>query len=623
VPAAPIAIAVSVSIGPAILAASMIKLPCKVLRGPWMFLFLVLVSPHPVPARAQGPTHIAVVGDGAAAVREGQTAPWPQRFHPFKQIDRPVVSNLAVPGLSPAEAAVILAQHDATEIVDVVVAHFGVDTARAAEVDGPAIFAGQLRELIASVRSRSEQTSIVLVTPTPLSGAQSNEDYAKAVRDLAMQLHLPLVDLQSTFARRNRFAGHSAGDWLTGDYPNEAGQIVIQHLVARAIAWGENFVPGAVHTARPERATAETWQGRPDYSIPVLDISGQTARQVIVDREPGQYLGHPTTVLLEDGRTLIVVYPKGHGRGAIVMKRSTDGGATFGQRLPTPASWASSLEVPTIHRVVDATGIKRLLLFSGLYPIRMSVSEDDGLHWSELAPIGDFGGIVAMGTVIGTKTPGRYLAFFHDDGRFLAAEPRPSAVPQWTQFHVYQIESRDAGLSWGLPRAITDSAWHHCEPGSIRSPDGETLALLLRENSRWGNSHVIFSTDEGATWSAPRPLPAALTGDRHTARFAPDGRLFITFRDRTLVSPTEGDWVAWVGTWQDLLSGAEGQYRVRLMDNLRGSDCAYPGLELLPDGTFVTTTYGHWTAGEEPYIVSLRLRLEELDALAKEPSERR
>ena len=29
---------------------------------------------------------------------------------------------------------------------------------------------------------------------------------------------------------------------------------------------------------------------------------------------------------------------------------------------------------------------------------------------------------------------------------------------------------------------------------------------------------------------------------------------------------------------------------------------------------FVTTTYGHWTKGEEPYIVSVRFKLSELDA---------
>ena len=45
--------------------------------------------------------------------------------------------------------------------------------------------------------------------------------------------------------------------------------------------------------------------------------------------EAGQYLGHPTTVLLEDGKTILCVYPKGHGRGAIVYKRSIDGGLTF------------------------------------------------------------------------------------------------------------------------------------------------------------------------------------------------------------------------------------------------------------------------------------------------------
>ena len=33
----------------------------------------------------------------------------------------------------------------------------------------------------------------------------------------------------------------------------------------------------------------------------------------------------------------------------------------------------------------------------------------------------------------------------------------------------------------------------------------------------------------------------------------------------------------------------------------------------LPDGTLVTTTYGHWTADEAPWIACVRLRLDELD----------
>lgn len=352
------------------------------------------------------------------------------------------------------------------------------------------------------------------------------------------------------------------------------------------------------------------------YSIPVVDLSQDRQRQVVVDREAGQYLGHPTTVLLEDGTTMLCVYPKGHGRGAIVLKRSEDGGRTWSERLPVPPNWATSQEVPTLHRVVDATGKKRLILWSGLYPARLAVSENDGLEWTPLQPVGAWGGIVVMGFVEPLRDrPGHYLAMFHDDGRFIAPQADLTKPRRMT---LYQTFSTDGGLTWGVPEAIfTSSDVHLCEPGCVRSPDGRQMAVLLRENARKRNSHVIFSDDEGKTWSEPRELPGALTGDRHTGKYAPDGRLFISFRDTTLESPTRGDWVAWVGSYADIVAGREGQYRVRLMDNTKGSDCAYPGVEVLPDGTIVTTTYGHWDDGESPYVVSVRLKLEELDELAK------
>ncbi len=348
-----------------------------------------------------------------------------------------------------------------------------------------------------------------------------------------------------------------------------------------------------------------------DYSIPLIDLAGETHRQIVVDKEPGQYLGHPTTVLLEDNKTIITVYPKGHGRGAVVMKKSTDGGLTWSERLPVPDNWATSQEVPTLYRVIDSQGKKRLIMFSGLYPIRMAVSEDDGRIWTPLQPIGDFGGIVAMASLVRLKN-GDYMALFHDDGRFL------HGAGKRTKFQVFKTISKDGGLTWGRPEVITEHPEAHlCEPGAIRSPNGKQIALLLRENSRKYNSFVVFSNDEGHTWTKPVELPGALTGDRHTGRYAPDGRLFITFRDTTHQSPTKGDWVGWVGTYEDIVNEREGQYRVRLMDNHKAADCAYPGLELLPDGTFVTTTYGHWVEGESPFIVSVRFKLEEIDAKAR------
>ncbi|WP_425398987.1 sialidase family protein [Aeoliella sp.] len=355
-------------------------------------------------------------------------------------------------------------------------------------------------------------------------------------------------------------------------------------------------------------------------SIPLLDLAKQEHRQVVVDREPGQYLGHPTTVLLEDGKTMLVVYPKGHGRGAIVMKRSNDGGKTWSDRLPVPESWATSKETPTIHRVTDAQGQKRLILWSGLQPARLAVSEDDGESWSELQPVGSWGGIVVMGFVEQLSTPGHYLAMFHDDGRFFGSQPDRDNEGAMTLFKTL---SKNGGLTWSDPEEIwSDTEIHLCEPGCIRSPDGKQLAVLLRENRRRKNSCIIFSNDEGKTWTEPRELPLALTGDRHTGKYGPDGRLLISFRcvspkPLQLIRPFEGDWAAWVGTYDDLVQGTEGQYAVRLADNTKGYDTAYPGVEVLPDGTFVSTTYGHWKEGEEPYILSVRVKLAELDELAR------
>jgi hypothetical protein len=257
-------------------------------------------------------------------------------------------------------------------------------------------------------------------------------------------------------------------------------------------------------------------------------------------------------------------------------------------------------------------------MWSGLYPARLAVSEDDGATWGELEPAGEWGGIVVMSSVFDLRTgDGHYMALFHDDGRFRMAD---GVRKEPVSMALYKTTSQDGGLSWSEPETIHENTeLHLCEPGVVRSPDGRQLAMLLRENARRANSHIMFSYDEGASWSAPRALPDALNGDRHTARYAPDGRLFISFRRKSpdgAPAPFEGDWVAWVGTYRDLFAGTPGQYVVRLKDNHQAADTAYPGVEVLPDGTIVTTTYGHWVSGEEPYILSVRLRLDELDARA-------
>ena len=60
----------------------------------------------------------------------------------------------------------------------------------------------------------------------------------------------------------------------------------------------------------PPPAVEYTRPAPPGYTIPVVDLAAESGRRVVVDREPGQYLGHVSTILLEDGRTILAVYPR-------------------------------------------------------------------------------------------------------------------------------------------------------------------------------------------------------------------------------------------------------------------------------------------------------------------------
>ncbi len=345
--------------------------------------------------------------------------------------------------------------------------------------------------------------------------------------------------------------------------------------------------------------------------IPTMDVSVREDRRTIVDRRDGQYLGHPSTVTLADGKTMLCAYPLGHGQGAIVLRRSVDGGITWSEPLETPANWSKSLETPTLFRLADPTrpGASRLILFSGLFPARIASSDDDGATWTPLAPIGAWGGIVVMSSIV-ERSDGSALAFFHDDGRFLREGGTDTGKST-----VYASESRDGGRTWSEPRAILhDDRAFLCEPGVIRSPDGKRLAMLLRENARLGNSMISFSDDEGTTWSNPREVPATLTGDRHVPVQLPDGRILVSMRDMAKGSATYGDWIAWLGTWEDLESGELGQCRIRFMDNHDGTDCGYAGIEVRGD-TIVATSYGHWAVGAQPYVIAVRIPIADLPPL--------
>jgi len=186
--------------------------------------------------------------------------------------------------------------------------------------------------------------------------------------------------------------------------------------------------------------------------------------------------------------------------------------------------------------------------------------------------------------------------------------------------HVWQSASYDGGLTWENERILFKTPGIWAQPAIIRSPDGRQWLMLMREQSRQYNALFSVSDDKGESWSEPRELHPSLTGDRHVIRYAPDGRVVAVMRDRAgqgfdkWQSETYGHFVAWVGTYDDIIERRPGEYRIKLLHSYANWDCGYAGFEVLPDGTFVATTYIKYQPGPKKHsVVSTRFTLDELD----------
>lgn len=347
---------------------------------------------------------------------------------------------------------------------------------------------------------------------------------------------------------------------------------------------------------------------------PVIDLSQDSARHVIISQGTEKvYQGHPTTLLMPDGKTMFCVWTHGHGGTAGPLKRSQDSGKTWSEELPVPENWWKVKNCPAIYRLTDPQGVSRLIVYAGQGPdgtMQQSVSTDEGKTWS---PMQSNGLVCVMPfCTIKPVEGGKKLIG-------LSNIRRPGETKDTKSNVVTQSESTDGGLTWSPWRILVDLGdLKPCEPEVVRSPDGKQLLCLMRENIRTEPAHFITSDDEGKTWSEVKALPPGLHGDRHKAVYAKDGRLVVCFRDMGKDSPTRTHFVAWVGRYEDIVSGKDGEYKVKLLHSHKSSDCGYPGLELLPDGTFVATTYIKYRPGvEQNSVVSTRFTLAETDKAEK------
>lgn len=356
-------------------------------------------------------------------------------------------------------------------------------------------------------------------------------------------------------------------------------------------------------------------EDRPD--LPLADISGDKDRQTVIAQGTEEvYQGHPTTTLMPDGKTILCVWCINHGGAAGPMARSDDGGVTWARIDELmPPGYKTHLNCPSIYRMTDPAGKERVWVFSAAKGTRKGpgmpsiMSEDGGSTWKEMPPLG-FPCVMTFSSIVRLKD-GAYLGLYH----------RGPGGADKAPLEVLQTITKDGGFTWSEPHVVADvEGKNPCEPFVFRSPDGSELCCLMRENTHKERSLMMFSRDEGKTWTTPVNTPWGLTGDRHAGVFTKDGRMVVAFRDQALNSPTKGHFVAWVGTYDDIKNGRPGQYRIKLLHSYaeRAGDCGYPGMELLADGTIVATTYIKIAPGKEKNsVVSVRFNLKTTDALVK------
>ncbi len=339
--------------------------------------------------------------------------------------------------------------------------------------------------------------------------------------------------------------------------------------------------------------------------LPWIDISSQKERHVIIAQgTPELYNGHPTTVMLDDNRTIFCTWSYNHGGKNGFLSVSKDAGKTW-KSLPVPKDWETTKNCPSIYLMQDKQGVERLFIFSAHPQMSQTYSEDEGKTWTPIRSLG-MPCIMAFSSVI-KRTDGSYLGLYHRGPDNQDRHP----------LTLWQTISEDGGVTWGPPVQVgKKDGKSPCEPFVFRSPNGKRLVCIARENQRKGHSLMMFSDDEGNSWSEMKETGWGLTGDRHIIKYLSDGRMVGVFRDMAPESPTKGHFVAWIGSYNDIVNGYSGQYRVKLLHSFAGSDCGYPGLEILSDDTIIATTYIKYAPGKDKHsIVSVRFKAEDTDKM--------
>ena len=202
-------------------------------------------------------------------------------------------------------------------------------------------------------------------------------------------------------------------------------------------------------------------------NMPWIDLSENHAIQTVISQgTPLVYNGHPTTLLLEDQKTILCVWSSGHGGKASYMGISNNAGLSWNVQ-ETPADWQGMSNCPSIYQMTDKKGCQRLFVFCGDPDMGYSYSEDNGKSWSKVKSLHK-PCVMAFTSIVRLKN-GDYMGFYHRGYK----DRDQSPLTLWSAV------SHDGGLTWDESVKIASVEGRSpCEPCVFRSPNGKRLICI-------------------------------------------------------------------------------------------------------------------------------------------------